>query len=331
MTDSQEFEINPDSFSAELFFDVEQITDYVATRNERGADRSATLRKVGTHIDAITRKYNGAFVFLEAPLMLYPINDEIGAGTGELSGRIIGFSWQSYPTINDSLEQGEPHEGVTMLVTVGVQNGLPSKGHEAWQNFFPAAILEAVGDDVHLLAVPVTEGLTVQKLSTPPADFATVEDFLNLAKEQVKEPYNYKSYVNRIEALLHGLAIFNENEIVDKARINAAMQELQAMVDNCPFLGSRVAIVGDYLRTPHPEKPGGILIYKGRVEGILRKFVYQPYLVDGQLRGAVQAVIYPPEVATKVVTGELMPDEADNMPGTIFAPLNIEHKLEIVE
>ena len=326
MTSPFEVDPNPEAFQEELFFDVGRVQDYVDGRNERGAHQGATNRKAVQMLGGLAEKYRDMHVFLESPLFMQPSGDDIALAMGEITGRINGFILGGIPKVDESLNPTTEELGVLMVVTVASKNGEPSEGRKAWEQFLPADILTSIDANKHLLLVPIIEGLRARRLAAQASDFNTVEDFLRIS-ETINKPFDHMDFVKRIESIMQGRATYHP--VADGARKEALDTEIEAMNSECPYFGKEIELTSEYWRTPHPVKPGGFLIMKGTARGVLRKFVYGPYQPEGKMRGAAQAVIYTPEIAEKVRSGELTPQQADKTFGTIFAPLDIEHTLEV--
>lgn len=313
---------------------VNKINKWVEDRNERGSHVGSTRRKLGPKLSALTKQFQDVAAYVQAPLIILPMEDGTeGVGIGEATGEIVGFVYRKYSTINDQMEEGPIREGIVAIIATGGTNvdGLTTA---SWNRIIPEQAGVAVPDDfakkgVVPMLIPIIEGTHFTQIDNSiPLHFNPSH---LLTAEAIKNPTNgYRDYVARIENLMNGKYTMSPG--MDKALMSALYKELNAMNNNCPFIGQDVEISASYMRTLSQINIGEFIVFGGAINGILRKFIYEPYFPGAaqphlKARGAVQAVVYPPEVAKMVYGGQLSPQEADKMAGTIFVPLDQEYTL----
>lgn len=331
-----EFTQPPHDLEERLFARVNQINSWVEGRDLRGSHDGATQRKLGRKLAALTQEFRDVAVYIQTPLVIMPMENGMeGVGVGETTGEIVGFQYREYPTINDQMEQGSNREGIVAIVATG---GTNTEGvtPASWNQVIPeqARALMPKNDDytqkgVVPVLVPIVEGTHFTQIdNSVPLHFNPSH---LITAEATKSPkQDYREYFTRIESLMKGQYMMSPQ--MDKPLLTALYKELHAMNASCPLLGQNVQVSAAYMRTPSPVTPGGFTVLSGEVQGVLRKFVYEPYFPGASqphlnARGTVQAVVYQPEVARMVYGGQLSPHQADKVTGTVFIPLDQEHTL----
>lgn len=313
-----EREPQPQDPAERLLSEAKHLQEHVQSRRARGANEKKTDRQIRDRVEQLTAEYTHKNVFVEAPLQLTPEEDNVAVGFGEASGKIIGFIWGEYPVLGADFQQEGTEEGLLLMLGVGGVNNLPAS-----QGSY-IDLPEPVSDVFHReglrpLYVPLTEAVRIQGLENPATDFSTLEDLYEQPEKQLT--YDYMEYAESIGHLVSGLT---GKSNIDKPRWDAIYKKLEAMNDNCPFLGQEVEVESSYLRAPHPDKPS-LVILDGKLTGVLRKFVCWD---EGDYQGVTtQAVVYQPDMARQVQNGQIAPQEADRSPGTVYVSLDKPHKL----
>lgn len=312
------------------------INSWVQGRRQRGSHEKTTQIKLMRKIGELALEFQGTAAYMRLPFMIMPLeNGNEILSFGEVTGEIVGFAYREYPTLTERMEQGPSREGTVAIVATGGTN-IEGVTPASWNQVIPEVARAAMpmSDDytqkgvVPVLA-PIVEG----------ARFTQVDNRLPLhlnpshvlrAEFADSPKRDYLEYVRRIENLMKGKYILRPE--MDRPIMSALHNVLSSMNADCPLLGQSVEISAAYMQTPSPSMPDEYTVLEGDVTGTLRKFIYAPYFPDDshphlRQRGAVQAVVYKPDVAERVYRGELSPQEADKMPGTIYMPLDQQHKL----
>jgi hypothetical protein len=326
-----------EDFGVQLVERATRLNGYITERDARGMDSDATLRKAMRTVASMIEDFRDCAVFIQAPLILTAHDDgRQGVAMGEVTGEIVGFAISEYPTLDDSLEIGEMQKGVVAIIASGGSN-FEGVSPAAWNYALPESTPQSVKDTyiekgVIPILVPITKDTHFTQVDNlTPLHLNLSELIEGSARLMPESSTNYRSYIGRIEQLMNGRIVMNE--LTDGAIISALSVELKAMNANSPLLGKLVSASAPYMRTPNPIKKGGFLAIHGSVDGVLRKFIYAPYLPgkdypNMKARSTVQAVIYPVQIAEMVYSGKLTPQEADQKLGAIYIPLDQEHKLE---
>jgi hypothetical protein len=337
---SYEFSQNPDdNFEQHFLGAVNQINDWVSGRNQRGSHAETTERKLVPKLAALTQEFRDTAAYIRTPLVLLPMEDgSLGVGIGETTGEIVGFQYGDYPTFSETFEEGPVEQGVIAIIATGSSNteGLTPA---SWDKVIPEETRVRLGgsDDykkkgVVPVLIPITQHTRLTKVdNSVPLNFNPSQLFS--FESTNNRPVDYREYVARIESLMNGKYLGTRG--TDGALMAALHKELAAMNRDYPHLGQSVEVSASYMRTPSQINKGSFTIVDGTITGILRKFIYEPYFPGPskphmKARGTVQAVIYPPEIAQLVYSGQLSAQEADKIPGTVFVPLDQEHSLSPV-
>lgn len=334
---SPEFDRPPqNNLEVRLFSRVNEITNWVERRNQNGSHDGATQRKLVRKMAALTQEFRDVAAYIQTPLVIMPMDNGMeGIGIGETTGEIAGFLYREYPTINQQMKQGPTREGIVAIIATGGTN-IEGVTPASWNQIIPeeARAVMSKSDDytekgVVPVLVPIVEGTHFAQIdNSVPLHFNPSH---LLAAEVANNPnQDYREYVTRIENLMKGK--YTVSAELDKPIMAALHKELNAMNSNCPLLGQSVEVSAAYMLTPNLITPGGFTVLSGEVQGVLRKFVYGAYFPGSSQphlkpRGTVQAVVYRPDVAKMVYSGELPPQEADKLTSTVFIPLDQEHTL----
>ena len=317
---------------------VHEITRWVESRNERGSHLGATQRKLTPKLGSLTQEFRGVAAYMQTPLVLIPFEDgSEGVGVGETTGEIVGFIYREYPTISQDMEMGPKRKGIIAIVATGGTNA-EGVTPASWNQVIPEHVRATMSDDYSKkgavpVLVPIVEGTHFTQVdNSVPLNF----NVSHVSTSEVgKVPdQDYRNYVSRIEKLMKGK--FTMTPEIDNPLVAALYKELSAMNANCPLLGQTVETSAKYMRTPSLITTDGFTVLSGDSQGVLRKFIYEPYFpgvshFPKKARGTVQAVVYQTDVAKLVYSGELLPQEADKMPGTLFIPLDQEHTLSLIK
>jgi|GEM_PF-5907365 len=316
---------DPWQLGEDLLLEAQKLAEFMALRD---TVKAQTQRKLERRLMALTSQQRNQPAFIEAPLIVAPTEQGVGFGPGQISGTIVGFTWAQYPSINEQFEVGKDETGLMVLVSSGGVNESTAEAAQAWKHSLLPAGLPTTGITGIIAGVPLIPGTKIAKLSELETSPDNVSEFFAAAAEQTAPPQDYMQFVRRIDVITKRQAI--AHEMVDKAMISALSLELRRMNFTSPLLGKLVVVTSNDLRFPNPDKPGRFLKATGGLPGVLRKFVYEPYVHEGELCGGVQAVIWPPAIYERVQRGEMTPQEADKLPVTGFVPLSLPHKLELL-
>lgn len=316
-----EQEPQPQDTESKLISGSQQLQERVQSRRARGANEKKTNRQIRDRVEQLTAEHTNKNVFVEAPLQLIPEEDNVVAlGLGETSGKVMGFVWAEYPVLGDDFQQEGTKEGLLLMLGVGGVNNLPAD-QDSYTSL-PAPVYDIFHEEgLRPVCIPLTEAVRIQELENPATDFSTLED---LHEQPEKQPtYDYMEYAKSISYLASGLT---GKSNIDKPRWDAIYKRLEAMNDNCPFLGQEVEVESSYLRTPHPDR-ASLVILDGKRTGVLRKFVCWDEKDHERPSIKVQAVIYSADVSEQVQNRQLSPKEADGKFGTIYVSLDKPHEL----
>lgn len=329
----------PDDFEKRLITGAREIDQWVKGRQQRGSHDGTTWRKIAPKLGALAEQFRNKAAYIQAPLFLLPYETgEEGIGSGEVTGEIVGFSYRDFTTLNERQDEGTTEQGVVAIVATEHTNN-PEVTIKSWKHVLPEIIRLAIQESedyskkgVVPVLIPIVEG----------THFTEIENSLPLffntssmdSPETERQDFDYRKHVTKIEKLMQGRTSLSPG--IDNPLASALNSEIKEINSRCPYLGKMVFVRANYMRTPSKITQGNFTILSGEEVGVLRKFIYAPYFPgvnqpDMQARGTVQAVIYPIEVAAAVYKGELLPQVADTMPGTIFLPLDQEHRLESLE
>jgi len=296
-----------------LLLQAEAVNSYA--KNREGEYRDI---RVSSMLGKMAAEHANVAIYVNAGHLLIPLEQGIGIGTGQMTGAIKGFSYGDYD-INDEKLEAKHENGVIMAFEVDKINGVLAEDAKSWRN----VVFPLVPSDSFVVGMPLIQGNRVMQLSTVTAVPDSIDAFLSAA-ENTPEEYNYQEYADRIQSLMQNRYALNESE---GGLAKAVAGELEAMVFNCPYLGNLVEVQADYIRMPKQEDPTRFTIVRGVLSGVLRKFVYDTMVYEGNAIGAVQAVIYDPRVADAVSRGIITPQEADQHHTTTFVPLHLRHTL----
>jgi len=307
---------NP-NLGQELITKASEINSYMRTHEGEYA-----LRKTSLMLGRLASQYSEIPIFASASIVVGPTEHGVGAGMGELTGTIKGFSFDQYPA--NILTPDSFDSGVVLNMSTPIYNDIEAKDAEAWRlNVLPNALKDP-SIEGFVVSIPLIEGQVITQIGEKIEEIVP-ESFLGRAEQT--ETYSYRQYVNKIRNITGGRAIMDEQ--LDAPRMQAVNELVHNMVFKCPFLGEIVAIESEYLRSPKPNNETGFKVSTGVVAGILRKFIidiFQDYRTK-EWKSDIHAVIYTPEVAAEVVAGNITGQHADTLPTTFLVPLSEPHYL----
>jgi hypothetical protein len=309
----------PDTFSGkswelgdELLLRASEINEYASV-----GEGSYEGKKVLTMIARLALEYRGTPIYVNAANLLVPERAGIGFGPGQMTGELAGFTYSDYETTDDAF-QPVKGTGVLMAFEMDKLNGVEARHAGSYRN----NVFGGTNSRRFVLGMPVIEGNKVMRLDQPPVIPDSPESLFNSPESSA--PYSYREHVDKIVTIMQGRYGIIQTE---GALLDALRQEMESMNYNCPYLGKVIISEADYMRRPKADGTDGFKVVKGRVVGSLRKFVYYPMVLNGTVKGDVQAVIYDYDVADQVTKGLLTPQEADLLPNTTYVPLSMPHKL----
>lgn len=315
MSSPEDYHFSNSQLQEDILRDSEEINQYIRPR-----EGEYVLLKTEKMLGTMAVKYSHIPVFISGSPLILPTSESVWLGLGEVTGKIAGFT---YTDLGGEVEQWKPSsEGVVMQVSVPAINGGDAPDATWRLNALPKEMRNKEIEG-YIIGVPITKSQTILQLGEKEEPLTTQS--LTTPERATKE-YSYMEYVKNIQALTNNKPTFNEH--IDAAKIQAFNKLTHDMVFQCPFLGSVVAIESEYLRSPKPNSDA-YKVGSGQVAGILRKFVhdiYQDYQTKEWLSD-MMAVIYDPEIAELVASGELSPQDADKLPTTTYVPLSRPHTL----
>lgn len=307
-------------FGPQLLREAETV---FADLERRGLSQKLRTARAGNHIGRLVTKYVGEMIYVNATDVQVPDVDGIGVGLTETTGEIVGFSYGQYYT-----GRGNQQKGLMMYMGVGGMNKTEAKDASWRLNVLAAQgvrLPEEPGKERFILAIPLKQGQRITQLEK---ETLIPDTIANLDKEvEAPKDFEYMEYVKHMDAITGGYPL--TTAVMDKAKAIACNNELTAMVKNCPYLGNKVEINASLARVRHPDDTDRMMLIRGNLTGILRKFINDAYQIDGTWRYGVQAVIYSPEIAEMVYAGTLTPQQADET--AIYVPLSTTHELHVLE
>lgn len=310
-----------------LLSEAESLDRFVAHRD---LNSPTTLKKIAGRLGELMTAYGDSDVYATSPLLLVPTDNGVGVGMGDVAGKLVYLEYGDYPTVTETLEQGPSKLGLIALVgeVHGMNNGIEGQDLPEWRTMLLEAPLRAKYDRPgYVIGLPVVPGIKIAKMSSAEKTPDTAVELLERSQTMLNE-YDHRDYVSRVEAIAHGRYIATA---ADRTWAEAIAKEIHNMVHECPYLGKEVEFESDWIRIPHPDSPERMIKLRGKLDGVLRKFVYAAYEDEhGRPRGGVQAVLYPREIYHMVTAGVLTPQQADKT-AAIYVVLNKPHSLTVLE
>lgn len=300
---------DPWQFGEKIKSDASKINRYLEYRKMS----ESTISKVMPHLLELTEEYKDIPVYGTSPALYSPVNGGIGCGPGVATGRLIGFSIGELNPITER-RQTDPRAirlGAVALIGESMfRAGYDTGAEPSWRlNVLPETIRQHYDKPGSVIGVPTHKEAKFLKLH----EYRTPEDvsgFIEATKKNT-DTHAIEEAIGTINALANGHPI---DEAVDPIHMRAILGELDYLNKTAPMIGSFGAYDAQLSWSPSRANiDSSLLRYNATIMGDFRKFIYGPYPDEhGNIKYAVQLVVYPPLMTDAVRTGRATAQEVDS-------------------
>lgn len=324
-------EFTPVNLGEQLVTEANRINVW-ATKRERSdnSNRGRTQRKLGQSLRPLLEHVRDKRFLIQAPALLMIDEDKnLLLNQGELTGEVVGLSFQTYPSVAEDGQIEQDRAGVVGIVatksmyTPGFRYSSDAWDEigtdKGWPNLVSREFSKYKDMDTLPTLIPFDSQPIFTEISNPfPLNIDT-EEFS--AHEWASTEFNLNDHLARVSQITQDRIYFDT--VRDTAKIHALHREIEFINASCPYFQKPVTVTSNYMRCAHPDNPKSTLTLAGTASGILRKFIYEPYYPKGlPPKGTLQAVIYSPDTQQRVKNGEITPQDADLLPTTLKVPVD---------